>query len=232
MKDTRILIVDDEPSMIELLDYNLKREGYEVVAAKNGNEALAAFGGQPVSLIILDIMMPGPDGYDVCKEIRKNSNVPIIMLTAKSSETNKIVGLELGADDYVVKPFSVGELMARVKAILRRTQQFGDRPEAAKTDDIVRGELSISKTKRTVCVGGGPIELTTKEFDLLHLLASNPGVVFTREQILDKVWGSESYVVDRAIDVHVRHLREKIENTPDAPKYISTVRGVGYRFEE
>jgi len=232
MKDTLILIVDDEPSMIELLDYNLKREGYEVVAAKNGNEALAAFAGQPVSLIILDIMMPGPDGYDVCKEIRKISNVPIIMLTAKSSETNKIVGLELGADDYVVKPFSVGELMARVKAILRRSQQFGDRPETAKTDDIVRGELCINKAKRTVCVGSSPIELTTKEFDLLHLLASNPGVVFTREQILDKVWGSESYVVDRAIDVHVRHLREKIENTPDAPKYISTVRGVGYRFEE
>ncbi len=232
MKDTLILIVDDEPSMIELLDYNLKREGYEVVAAKNGNEALAAFAGQPVSLIILDIMMPGPDGYDVCKEIRKISNVPIIMLTAKSSETNKIVGLELDADDYVVKPFSVGELMARVKAILRRSQQFGDRPETAKTDDIVRGELCINKAKRTVCVGSSPIELTTKEFDLLHLLASNPGVVFTREQILDKVWGSESYVVDRAIDVHVRHLREKIENTPDAPKYISTVRGVGYRFEE
>ncbi len=232
MKDTLILIVDDEPSMIELLDYNLKREGYEVVAAKNGNEALAAFAGQPVSLIILDIMMPGPDGYDVCKEIRKISNVPIIMLTAKSSETNKIVGLELDADDYVVKPFSVGELMARVKAILRRSQQFGDRPETAKTDDIVRGELCINKAKKTVCVGSSPIELTTKEFDLLHLLASNPGVVFTREQILDKVWGSESYVVDRAIDVHVRHLREKIENTPDAPKYISTVRGVGYRFEE
>jgi two-component system, OmpR family, alkaline phosphatase synthesis response regulator PhoP len=232
MKEDLILIVDDEPSMIELLDYNLKKEGYGVVSAGNGNEALSAFKKNPVSLIILDIMMPGPDGYDVCREIRKDSNVPIIMLTAKSSETNKIVGLELGADDYVVKPFSVGELMARVKAILRRTARRDDNAGNVKTDVIVRGELCINRTKRTVTVRDVAADITTKEFDLLYLLVSNPGVVFTREQILDKVWGNDSYVVDRAVDVHVRHLREKIETSPESPKYIATVRGVGYRFEE
>ena len=232
MKDSLVLIVDDEPSMLELLDYNLKKEGYCVVSAQSGTQALKAFNENAVSLIILDIMMPGLDGFDVCREIRKFSSVPIIMLTAKSSETNKIVGLELGADDYVTKPFSVGELMARVKAILRRSAQRNETPDAEPAGPMVRADLCINKMKRTVSVRGAAVELTTREFDLLFLLASNPGMVFTREQILDKLWGNESYVIDRAIDVHIRHLREKLEISPDAKKYISTVRGVGYRFEE
>lgn len=232
MDKPAILVVDDEASMLELIEYNLKREGYEVLLAKDGEEALRTFREKPVSLIILDIMMPGIDGLDVCREIRRTSSVPIIMLTAKEGETNKIVGLELGADDYVTKPFLVGELIARVKAVLRRAFVYDSKTEGEDPDILSHGDIKIFNKRREVFIGSEKFTLTTREFDLLHFLASNPGTVFTREQILDRVWGNKSFVVDRAVDVHIRHLREKIEANPESPQYIKTVRGVGYRFGE
>jgi len=229
MAKDMILLVDDEPSLIELLEYNFSKEGYDVLSANNGDDAVRLFKENPVSLLILDIMMPGMDGFAVCRELRKTSNVPIIMLTAKSGETNKIVGLELGADDYVTKPFSIGELAARVKAVLRRSAISGVNSDEPET--ITIGVLKIDRRRREVTVNDKKIILTTREFDLLYLFVSNPGIVFTRDQILDRVWGNESCVVDRAVDVHIRHLREKIEPDPGSPRFISTIRGVGYRFE-
>lgn len=232
MRGEVILIADDESSMVELLEYNLRNEGYEVLTAANGRQALDTVEREKVSLLILDIMMPEVDGFEVCRQLRKTSNVPVIMLTAKSSETNKIVGLELGADDYVTKPFSVSELMARVKAVLRRSAAEKKDGSVADADIITRGSMVIDAKRREVLIGGEAIELTMKEFELLRLLAASPGVVFSRERILDEVWGGDTYIVDRAIDVHVRHLRQKIEKQGGAPGCISTVRGVGYRFEE
>ncbi len=227
-----ILVVDDEPSMIEILGYNLGKEGYRVKSAQDGNEALRLFREDDFSLVILDIMMPGLDGFDVCREIRKHSGVPIIMLTAKTAETSKIVGLELGADDYITKPFSIAELVARVKAVLRRCAADKYRQNSETAGIISCREMKIDIAKRQVSIRGKTLDLTSKEFDILQMLASNPGIVFTREQILDRVWGDESYVVDRAIDVHVRHLRQKTESCEDGRRYITTVRGVGYKFND
>ncbi|HOC94212.1 MAG TPA: response regulator transcription factor [bacterium] len=232
-KDT-ILVADDEPSIVELLVYNLGREGYDVAAAADGPETLRVFADKKPSLVILDISMPGMDGFDVCREIRKVSDVPIIMLTARNTETNKVVGLELGADDYVTKPFSVAELMARVKANLRRAEAGrGVADGNSPANLITRGDFSMDRDRREVKVGGAKADLTTKEFDLLWLLASRPGVVFSRQRILDIVWGGEACVVDRAIDVHVRHVREKLDAaSPGGGGLVNSVRGVGYRFEE
>lgn len=232
MRGEVILIADDESSMVELLEYNLRNEGYDVLTAPNGKTALEIAQRENVSLLILDVMMPEMDGFEVCRRLRASSNIPIIMLTAKSSETNKVVGLELGADDYVTKPFSISELIARVKAVLRRSAHSAQREDLSDPETVTIGKMKIDNKRREALIDGAAIELTMKEFELLRLLASSPGIVFSRERILDEVWGGETYIVDRAIDVHVRHLRQKIETAGGSAECISTVRGVGYRFEE
>ncbi len=226
----RILLVDDEQSVQELLSYPLRKDGYEVVQARDGKEALELFGESEFDLVVLDVMMPRMDGLECCRRLRASSPVPIIMLTAKSEEVDKIVGLELGADDYITKPFSVRELRSRVKALLRRSAM------AREPDDgegvIEEGELRIDPLKRTVTVGGEPVELTFVEFEILMALAGSPGRVWSRDQLLGQVWGGSDYRDPRTVDVHIRHLREKIEKEPASPEYLLTVRGVGYRFRD
>ena len=226
----RILLVDDEQSVQELLSYPLRKDGYEVVQARDGKEALELFGESEFDLVVLDVMMPRMDGLECCRRLRASSPVPIIMLTAKSEEVDKIVGLELGADDYITKPFSVRELRSRVKALLRRSAM------AREPDDgegvIEEGALRIDPLKRTVTVDGEPVELTFVEFEILMALAGSPGRVWSRDQLLGQVWGGSDYRDPRTVDVHIRHLREKIEKEPASPEYLLTVRGVGYRFRD
>ncbi len=226
----RILVVDDESSILEVVQKYLAREGFQVSTARDGEMALAAFNKQPSDLIILDLMLPKVDGLEVFRRLRTRSGVPVIMLTAKGEETDRVVGLELGADDYITKPFSPRELVARVKAVLRRSG--GTAPAGPGERPITRGEVHIDPGARSVQVQGKPVELTGKEFDLLWFLASHPGQVFTRAQLLDQVWGYEYYGDASTVTVHVRRLREKIEPDPGDPRYISTVWGVGYRFEK
>jgi DNA-binding response OmpR family regulator len=227
----RILLVDDEQPIQTLLSFPLQRDGYEVVQASDGNEALARFSEQPFDLVVLDLMLPRIDGLEVCKRLRaKGSTVPIIMLTAKSEEIDKVLGLELGADDYITKPFSMREFRSRVKAALRRAGMA--RPEDDGDDAIeVRG-LRIDPTKRTVVRDGTAVSTTFVEFEILTALARSPGRVFTRDMLLARVWGDSAYRDPRTIDVHIRHLREKIERDPKDPDYLFTVRGVGYRFRD
>jgi DNA-binding response OmpR family regulator len=226
----RILLVDDEQSVQELLSYPLRKDGYEVVQARDGKEALELFGESEFDLVVLDVMMPRMDGLECCRRLRASSPVPIIMLTAKSEEVDKIVGLELGADDYITKPFSVREFRSRVKALLRRSAM------AREPDDgegvIEEGALRIDPLKRTVTVDGEPVELTFVEFEILMALAGSPGRVWSRDQLLGQVWGGSDYRDPRTVDVHIRHLREKIEKEPASPEYLLTVRGVGYRFRD
>nr|WP_286207939.1 response regulator transcription factor [Clostridium caldaquaticum] len=227
VSDYKILIVDDEEHIQELIKFNLENNGYRVICASNGMEALKLAKSEKPDLVLLDLMLPGIDGYDVCKEIRREnsiSNMPIIMITAKSEELDKILGLELGADDYMTKPFSVRELLARVKALLRRTStQAIDM--SYKFDNI-----TVDFEKHEVTKEGKKIDLTLKEFEVLELLIKNKGRVITREFLLDKVWGYEYIGETRTVDVHIRHLRQKIEVDDKCPKYIETIRGVGYRF--
>jgi DNA-binding response OmpR family regulator len=227
----RILLVDDEQPIQTLLSFPLQRDGYEVVQASDGREALARFGEQQFDLVVLDLMLPRMDGLEVCKRLRaKGSTVPIIMLTAKSEEIDKVLGLELGADDYITKPFSMREFRSRVKAALRRAGMV--QPEADDEQPIdVRG-LRIDPTKRTVTRNGDSIATTFVEFEILTALARSPGRVFTRDMLLARVWGDSAYRDPRTIDVHIRHLREKIETDPKEPEYLFTVRGVGYRFRD
>jgi DNA-binding response OmpR family regulator len=227
----RILLVDDEQPIQTLLSFPLQRDGYEVVQASDGNEALARFSEQAFDLVVLDLMLPRMDGLEVCKRLRaKGSTVPIIMLTAKSEEIDKVLGLELGADDYITKPFSMREFRSRVKAALRRAGMV--RPEADNDHAIeVRG-LRIDPTKRTVVRDGDAVATTFVEFEILTTLARSPGRVFTRDMLLARVWGDSAYRDPRTIDVHIRHLREKIEADPKEPEYLFTVRGVGYRFRD
>jgi DNA-binding response OmpR family regulator len=230
----RILLVDDEQPIQTLLSFPLQRDGYEVVQASDGNEALARFSEQAFDLVVLDLMLPRMDGLEVCKRLRaKGSTVPIIMLTAKSEEIDKVLGLELGADDYITKPFSMREFRSRVKAALRRAGMAqGGRDGLADEDAIqVRG-LRIDPTKRTVVRNGEPVATTFVEFEILTALARSPGRVFTRDMLLARVWGDSAYRDPRTIDVHIRHLREKIETDPKEPEYLFTVRGVGYRFRD
>jgi DNA-binding response OmpR family regulator len=221
-------VVDDEEHIIELVELYLSKEGYQVVKATDGDEAVEKFTVEKPDLLVLDIMLPGRDGLDVLREVRKTSQVPVIMLTARESEVDKVVGLELGADDYLTKPFSPRELVARVKAVLRRSK-----PAAAEAVEVVeRDGLSIDTQRRQVQVEGrGAVELTAKEFDLLLVLASNPGIVLTRERLMEKVWGYEYIGDTRTVDVYIRHLREKLADNADSPRFIQTVRGVGYRFK-
>jgi DNA-binding response OmpR family regulator len=225
-----ILLVDDEDAIQQLLTYPLQRDGYRVVQARDGEEALTQFAAESVDLVVLDLMLPRIDGLEVCRRLRSSSTVPIIMLTARDDELDKVLGLELGADDYITKPFSIREFRSRVRALLRRASTPH---HASRREDVIdRGDLRVDLPRRTVEVRGDPVQLTFVEFELLALLAANPGVVFSRRQLLERIRGSADYREPRTIDVHVRHLREKIERSPAEPELILTVRGVGYRFRE
>ncbi|MCP8617231.1 response regulator YycF [Salirhabdus salicampi] len=224
--DQKILVVDDEKPIADILQFNLVKEGYEVVCAYDGEEAIQLAEQEKPDLILLDIMLPKKDGMEVCRDIRKKYSMPIIMLTAKDSEIDKVLGLELGADDYVTKPFSNRELLARVKANLRRHNKTDDEQE--NNQDITIGKLVIHPDAYTVTRGGEQIELTHREFELLHYLAKSIGQVMTREHLLETVWGYDYYGDVRTVDVTVRRLREKIEENPSNPMWIVTRRGVGY----
>jgi DNA-binding response OmpR family regulator len=226
----RILLVDDEQSVQTLLAYPLRKEGYEVVPATDGQQALDRFAEQRFDLVVLDIMLPKLDGIEVCRRLRTRSQVPIIMLTAKGDEIDRVLGLEMGADDYIVKPFSVREFRSRVKAALRRSEMLRKLPSGE--EPIVAGDLRIDFDKRSAGVRGEPVRLTYVEFEILAALARNPGRVFSREMLLEHVWGDSLYRDPRTVDVHIRHLREKLERDPKGPEYLFTVRGVGYRFRD
>ena len=223
-----ILLVDDEDSIQTLLTFPLERDGYRVVQARDGDEALRKFEEDAVDLVILDVMLPRLDGLEVCKRLRSQSAVPIIMLTARGEELDKVLGLELGADDYITKPFSIREFRSRVRALLRRAAV--PRVTAEREETIERGELVIDLPRRTVQIRGETIQLTFIEFEMLVVLASSPGVVFSRRELLERLRGGSDYREPRTIDVHVRHLREKIERDPSDPELILTIRGAGYRF--
>jgi DNA-binding response OmpR family regulator len=231
-RSARILLVDDEQSIQTLLSYPLRKEGYDVVQATDGRQALERFDEQPFDLVVLDLMLPRVDGLEVCRQLRTRSAVPIIMLTAKSDEIDKVVGLELGADDYITKPFSLREFSSRIRAALRRAEMSG--PDQLRADDrpLEVHELRIDFAKRSVRIRGAEVELTFVEFELLSELARAAGRVFTRDMLLARIWGDSAYRDPRTIDVHIRHLREKIERDPKDPEYLFTVRGVGYRFRD
>ena len=228
----RILLADDEQAIQTMLSYPLQKEGYDVVRASDGEEALERFAEQQFDLVVLDVMMPRVDGLEVCRRLRATSTVPIIMLTARAEEIDKVLGLELGADDYITKPFSLREFSSRVRALLRRAAMTGDGAgETAEAVLEVHG-LRIEPAKRQVSLNDEPIATTFVEFEILHALAANPGRVFTRDMLLTRIWGDSAFRDQRTIDVHIRHLREKIEADPKTPAYLFTVRGVGYRFRD
>jgi len=227
-----ILVVEDDDTLRELLQYNLKKEGYGVLTADDGAEALEKYRSHKPLLIILDIMLPVMSGTEVCRIIRGESQVPIIMLTAKSEEVDRVVGLELGADDYVTKPFSMRELLSRIKAVLRRSEVVKDAGTAGTGSSgfLEAGDITVDLKKHEVSRSGTKVELNPKEFELLVLLLSNRGQVISREQILRKVWGYDFIGNDRTVDVHMRWMRRKLETDPDNPQYLLTVRGYGYKF--
>jgi DNA-binding response OmpR family regulator len=231
MSGETILIVDDEPTIVEVVELYLQREGFKVLTAADGAAALNVVRQQRPDLIVLDLMLPGISGLELTREIRTAGTLPIIMLTARGEETDRVVGLELGADDYVTKPFSPRELVARVKAVLRRTQPPVAAPERAASNVIAIGGLRLDAAARSVALDGQPINLTAREFDLLLFLMQNPGQVFTREQLLDNVWGYTFASDLSTVTVHIRRLREKIERDPANPVFLQTVWGVGYKFE-
>jgi two-component system response regulator RegX3 len=225
---TRVLVVEDEPNLREPLVYLLQKEGYEVSEAEDGNKAISEFRSSNIDLILLDLMLPGISGNEVCRIIRAESQVPIIMITAKDTEIDKVVGLEIGADDYVTKPYSTRELLARMKAVLRR----GAEPNASTDSGILRaGAVVMDLDRHTVSVNGEQIQMPLKEFELLELLIENVNRVLTRGQIIDRVWGSNYFGDTKTLDVHVKRVRSKIEEDPSRPKHLLTVRGLGYKFE-
>lgn len=224
----KILVVDDEKAIVEILQFNLEREGFEVVTAGDGEEGIERFRSERPDLVLLDIMMPKIDGLQACKTIRNESNVPIIMITARAEEVDKVLGLEFGADDYVTKPFGVRELIARVKSNLRRTTMDLDLTKKAQIYNF--NNMSINIDKYEVSKEGSVIDLTVREYELLKFLATQKDQIFTREQLLEKVWGYEYYGDVRTVDVTVRRLREKVEDDPAKPKFILTKRGIGYYF--
>jgi len=226
---TRILLVDDEQSIQTLLSYPLRKDGYHVTSAVDGREALQRFEEGRFDLVILDLMLPKLDGVEVCRELRSRSQVPIIMLTAKGSETDKVAGLEVGADDYITKPFSMREFRSRVKAALRRSRMAG---EPLDEEPIDLGDLKIDFARRMVTLREAAVRVTYVEFEILAALARSPGRVLSRETLLEHVWGDSEYRDPRTVDVHIRHLREKLESDPKEPEFLFTVRGVGYRFRE
>jgi DNA-binding response OmpR family regulator len=229
--DATILLVDDEESIQKLLTYPLEREGYRVIQARDGEEALRRFAELPIDLVVLDVMLPKLDGLEVCRRLRTTSTVPIMMLTARDDEVDKVLGLELGADDYITKPFSIREFRSRIRAMLRRATQLSER-RVSDDETITVGGLVIDPVKRTVLVDGHAAELTYVEFEVLRTLATHPGRVYSRQALLESVWGGSAYREPRTIDVHIRHLREKLEIDPGEPAFILTVRGAGYRFRD
>lgn len=230
---TRLMVIEDDPDIVELLRYNLEKEGFEVLSEEDGEAGLRALQKEPCDLLILDLMLPQLSGLEICREVRRDptlERLPVIMLTARGEETDRIVGLELGADDYVAKPFSVREMVARVKALLRRAHRQVD--ERGASERVLRiDDLVVDPTSFAVTKGGAAVELTALEFRLLHYLASRPNRVFSRDQLLDAVWGTERFVTPRSVDVYIRRLREKIEANPVEPAYLRTKRGAGYLFE-
>jgi DNA-binding response OmpR family regulator len=227
MATSDILIIEDEPSISEVVELYLRRGGFEVRAARDGDAGLKLLGQRLPDLLILDVMLPGVDGFSILRWLRARSNLPVIFITARREEIDRIAGLELGADDYVVKPFSPQELVSRVRAVLRRTQRDEESPEKP----LVYGDLSIDPGMRLVTLAGREIALTAREFDLLWLLARRPRQVFTRQQLLERVWGSAEYIDPGTVTVHLRRLREKIERDASHPEKLVTVWGVGYKFE-
>lgn len=224
---TRILLVEDESALSEPLSFLLEREGYEVVVAEDGPSALAEFDRAGADVILLDLMLPGIPGTEVCREIRTRSNVPIIMLTAKDSEIDVVVGLELGADDYVTKPYSTRELLARIRAVMRRRIDEGD-----DSDNVLSsGTVQMDIERHTVSVSGAVVPMPLKEFELLEFLLRNAGRVLTRGQLIDRVWGTDYFGDTKTLDVHIKRIRSRIEQTPSEPTMLVTVRGLGYRFE-
>jgi two-component system, OmpR family, response regulator len=226
----KILVVEDDRNLLDTLKYNLNKEGYDIVTAADGAEALDAARREKPDLIILDIMLPKISGFEVCRILRKEMITPILMLTAKVDETDKIVGLEIGADDYMTKPFSLRELFARMRAMLRRAQMVGT-PTGQQEELLKVGDIEIDVARHQATKGTLKLELSPKEFDLLAFLSRNRGLVFSRDQLLEKVWGYDFAGDTRTVDVHVRWLREKIEDNPNEPRLLATVRGVGYKLE-
>ena len=222
---SKILVVEDDLTLLELLKYNLSNQSYEVLTATDGIQALELARRENPDLVILDILLPKLDGYDTCRFLRRDSSVPILMLTCKTEEMDKVMGLEMGADDYMTKPFSLKELFARIRALLRRSQ-------ALVKASIKAGNLEINLERHQVTLDNKPVILTPKEFDLLALLAANKSIVFSRNQLLEKIWGYEYEGDTRTVDVHIHWLREKIEQNPEEPHHLITVRGLGYKFEE
>lgn len=223
-----VLVVEDEENLLAAIRYNLEREGYRALTATNGEEGLRKAAQEDPDLLVLDVMLPVLDGFEVCRLVRRDSDVPILFLTARDQEMDRVVGLELGADDYVVKPFSMRELLARVRAMLRRPRTGSGQP---KPERIVSGDLELDLSSHTLKRGGEPVELKPRAFELLALLMSHRGRVFTRDQILERLWGIDYIGDTRTVDVHIRWIREKIEQDSGKPKHIVTVRGVGYRFD-
>lgn len=234
MNKKRILIVDDEENILELLKYNLEKNGFEVLPKDNGEEALEVMEREDFDLVLLDLMLPGMDGLEVLKTIRGHDrikNIPVIMLTAKNEEIDTVLGLEMGADDYIGKPFGVHELLARVKALLRRNERTKTDKDASQEFDIIDiDNIKINKSTQEVTINGENVELTLKEFEVLYLLAKNKGRVFGRDYLLEKIWGYDYLGETRTVDVHIRNLRKKIEEDDKNPKHIKTVRGIGYKY--
>jgi phosphate regulon transcriptional regulator PhoB len=222
----KILVVDDEQPIVEAVAYSLKKDGFTVLTATDAEQCLELVRSESPDLVILDVMLPSASGFDICRILRKQGSIPIIMLTARADETDRVVGLELGADDYVIKPFNMRELMARVKSVLRRTSA----QDASGSSVLQSGNLIIDPARYEVTIDGKPLSLSPKEFELLRFFVTHPGQVFSRAVLLDRVWGAEAYVEERTVDVHVRWLREKIEMQPSQPTRLLTVRGVGYKF--
>ena len=224
----RIVIIEDEKDIVELVRYNFRKEGFEVESFPRGNEGLEYLRRHPADLALLDILLPDDDGFNICKRLRADErlkSLPVIFLTAKGEEIDRVLGLEIGADDYVVKPFSPRELVARVKAVLRRQSRPDEKPDVVEV-----GEIHLDVRTQEVKVRGRPVELSTLEFKLLHFLASHPRRIYSRDRLLDEVWGRDRFVTPRTVDVHIRRLREKVEADPSEPVLLQTVRGSGYRF--
>ena len=227
----RVLVVDDEPALVELVAFNLRKAGFDVVTAADGPAALEAVRAWSPQAVVLDVMLPGLDGFDVCREMRRFSAVPVLMLTARKEEVDRVVGLEIGADDYLTKPFSPRELVARVRALLRRVRlDREDAGAAGGAGSVEAGPLRIDLDKHEVSVAGRTVDLTRTEFRLLSHMAAHPGRVYSREDLLRVIWGEDFFGDERTVDVHIRHLREKVEPDPARPAMVLTVRGVGYRF--
>lgn len=226
-----VLVVDDEESFVDALQVGLSREGFEVRVARDGADALDEFAASAPDVILLDVMLPRLSGTDVCREIRRTSQVPIIMVTAKGAEIDAVVGLEVGADDYVVKPYRLRELVARVRAVLRRAERQSDDGADGSGSAVAVGDVTIDPERHVVTVRGEPVRLPLREFELLWVLMSNAGRVLTRDQLIDKVWGSDYFGDTKTLDVHVKRLRAKVESDPSNPERIVTIRGLGYKYE-